>query len=384
MRNICRFFVLLCLIGYVYKCDSQTVIPLEKDGGVYKVPCIVNGLRLKLIFDTGASNVCISQTVASMMLENDYLSVNDIMGSSQSQVADGRIVGNTRINLKKIQIGDKVLTNVEAVVIHGQTAPLLLGQSALKRLGRYSISGENLILGEYTNLSTKNSQTNLSDEAIDQLFKDARDAFKANAFYLALEKYIILNDNGLLSIYGKVLLADCYYFTGNDEKARSVYMSLQSDMESDTSVDVNDLTYLYFQIGRCLQNLGDFDGAILYLEKAKMKTPPFCDNQKRAVIILSECYIKKGEEYRAAHLLDEYIGQYLTYKRIQATDCWDRGIKDEFLADLYYERSLSFLNSTSNYCKYLLIAAAWGSKKAIEGCREFGINYSSKPRNYIY
>ena len=57
-------FFFIYLIG-IY---GQPVIQLEKDGGVFKVPCVVNGLKLKLIFDTGASNVCISQSVALMML----------------------------------------------------------------------------------------------------------------------------------------------------------------------------------------------------------------------------------------------------------------------------------------------------------------------------
>jgi aspartyl protease family protein len=37
---------------------------MQKDGGVYKVPCTVNGLKLEFIFDTGASVVSISLTEA--------------------------------------------------------------------------------------------------------------------------------------------------------------------------------------------------------------------------------------------------------------------------------------------------------------------------------
>ena len=135
---------------FCLNCHSQSVIQLEQDGGVYKIPCVVNGLKLKLIFDTGAANVCISQSIALMMLENDYLSAEDIKGTAQSKVADGRIVDHTIINLKKIQIGNKELSNVEAIVIDGQSVPLLLGQSALKKLGKYSISGDKLILGTET------------------------------------------------------------------------------------------------------------------------------------------------------------------------------------------------------------------------------------------
>jgi len=183
-------FTLTFFFIYLIGIYGQSVIQLEKDGGVFKVPCVVNGLKLKLIFDTGASNVCISQSVALMMLENDYLSANDIKGTAQSQVADGRIVNHTKINLRKIQIGDKVLTNVEAVVIHGQTAPLLLGQSALKRLGRYSLSGDKLILGTESPKPKINPKSNkraveaLSEEDIDQLFQEADNSYDERAYVL--------------------------------------------------------------------------------------------------------------------------------------------------------------------------------------------------------
>ena len=440
--NICRLFVILCLIGHVYMCNSQTIIQLEKDGGVYKVPCVVNGLRLKLIFDTGASNVCISQTVASMMLENDYLSVNDILGTSKTQVADGRIVGNTRINLKKIQIGDKVLTNVEAVVIHGQTAPLLLGQSALKRLGRYSISGDKLVFGIDTPKTTLDKDRNkralykvlieyydmgtfeqfardvedgvkrrklydaikdkclpsgisnfdeftsyllgeyLSDDEIDQLFKDAQEARNAKTYHVALEKYNILNDNGLLNAYGKMSLADCYYFTENYEKARNIYMSILPEIESDISADEYDLANLYFNIGRCLSNMEDYAAAIPYLEKAKLKTSPYSSMQSIAVYFLSRCFEGKGDVYRATAIIDDYISQYLSHKRMRATDCWDKGYRDKFLAELYYNRYLCA--SSGEIEKYLVIAAAWGYEDAIEECNKYMIEFRVKPREYIY
>lgn len=135
-RVIYKLFLLAFLCAMSLTGSAQTTIVMEADGGVYKIPCTINGLRLKMIFDPGASNVCISESVANMMLENDYLTISDIKGKSQSQVADGRIVDHTIINLRKVQLGDKVLTNVEAVVIKGQDAPLLFGQSALKRLFR--------------------------------------------------------------------------------------------------------------------------------------------------------------------------------------------------------------------------------------------------------
>lgn len=45
----------------------------------------------------------------------------------------------TVINLRTVQIGNKILTNVKAAVVHNGEAPLLLGQSALAQFGKVSI-----------------------------------------------------------------------------------------------------------------------------------------------------------------------------------------------------------------------------------------------------
>ncbi len=71
-------FITLWLVSVQLK--SQTII-MEKKGGVYYVPCKVNGLGLKFIFDTGAGDVSISYAEAIFMLKNGYLSESDLGGS---------------------------------------------------------------------------------------------------------------------------------------------------------------------------------------------------------------------------------------------------------------------------------------------------------------
>lgn len=125
---------------------AQVTITMEQDGGVYKVPCVVNGAKMKFIFDTGAATVCLSESMAEYLLNNDYISKDDILGFGSSQVADGRIVDHVKINLKDIEIAGLHLKDVEAVVVEGQRAPLLLGQTAIQRLGKVSIDGNKLII----------------------------------------------------------------------------------------------------------------------------------------------------------------------------------------------------------------------------------------------
>ena len=109
---------------------------MEKQNGVYKISCSVNGAKMKMIFDTGASMVSISQSMANFLYENDYISDSDILGKGTSRTADGSIVDNVVINLKDIEISGLHIKNVQATVISSQNAPLLLGQSAIQKLGR--------------------------------------------------------------------------------------------------------------------------------------------------------------------------------------------------------------------------------------------------------
>ena len=76
---------------------SQIVIEMEKQGNLFAIPCKINGLPIKLLFDTGASGVSISLTEAMFMYKNGYLSDDDIGGTVYVQTANGDIVEDMEI-----------------------------------------------------------------------------------------------------------------------------------------------------------------------------------------------------------------------------------------------------------------------------------------------
>ena len=115
-------------------------------GGTYEVPCTINGLPLKFIFDTGASDVTLSSVEANFMLKNDYLSEKDFKGSRRYLTADGSIANGAVVRIKEVKVGDCTLKNIEASVVKSQRAPLLLGQSALDKFGTITIDNENSTL----------------------------------------------------------------------------------------------------------------------------------------------------------------------------------------------------------------------------------------------
>lgn len=198
---------------------GQTVIEMEPYGGVYRIPCTVNGARMKFIFDTGASNVCISKAIAEYLLDNGYLTKEDIYGVGHSSVADGSIVDHIKIRLKDVEIQGTHLKDVDAIVIDGQNAPLLMGQSAIQKLGMIEIHGKKLIINngtprkrsshitnnpsDYkyidTYLNKEHVLTNLRHNAQSYVKFKRWDESKASEFYSALEIFIKAIDAGRLS-----------------------------------------------------------------------------------------------------------------------------------------------------------------------------------------
>jgi aspartyl protease family protein len=122
-------------------------IQLKEEGGVYKVPVNLNGvMTLDFILDLGASDVSISPDVFLVLVKSGTIASDDYIGSETYQFADGSTAKSAVINLKTLTIGNKVLQNVRASVSKSLDAPLLLGQSAMKKLTNYKIDVENKIL----------------------------------------------------------------------------------------------------------------------------------------------------------------------------------------------------------------------------------------------
>ena len=117
----------------------RTIHMDKGENGLYYVPIRVNGQELKFIFDTGASSICISSLEANLLLKQGQISKDDILGDVQSSIADGSIVHATHINLREVELAGVTLHDVDAIVSDNDSAPLLLGQSAMSRFGSFKV-----------------------------------------------------------------------------------------------------------------------------------------------------------------------------------------------------------------------------------------------------
>lgn len=122
---------------------KSTKISMIERGGVYYIPCKINGKKMEFIFDTGASDITMSLTEALFLFKQGALTDDDFLGIQQYQIANGEIEEGTVVNLKTVEIGNHKLYNVQASIVHNMQAPLLLGQSALNKFGKISIDYNN-------------------------------------------------------------------------------------------------------------------------------------------------------------------------------------------------------------------------------------------------
>jgi predicted aspartyl protease len=127
--------------------DQVNRIKLKDVSGVYELPVTLNGvLTMDFILDLGASDVSISPDVFLVLVKSGTVHDEDFIGSQTYQFADGTTVKSDVINLKSIRIGGKVIENIRASVSKSVNTPLLLGQSAMKKLTNYKIDVEKKVL----------------------------------------------------------------------------------------------------------------------------------------------------------------------------------------------------------------------------------------------
>lgn len=70
---------------------GKTILNMENKNGVKYLWIEVNGLRLKFIFDTGASDICISSAEATVLYRQGTLQREDILDVHYFQDATGKV-----------------------------------------------------------------------------------------------------------------------------------------------------------------------------------------------------------------------------------------------------------------------------------------------------
>ena len=207
MRKIFILFWMFTMYICVH-CNAQEYIQMKKEAsGIYTIPCEVNGLKLRFILDTGASSVVLSLAEATFMIKNGYLTADDFIGMSNAVLADGSISKNAVVKLKEIKVGSLTIKDVRAAIVDNINAPLLLGQSVLSRVGRWSVDGTQLILQDIK------SSENANWAKVETKAKEYLDALDAASALSIIRPFMKAGNRSALLMYVENL---CVISTMND------------------------------------------------------------------------------------------------------------------------------------------------------------------------
>ena len=265
--------MIICVISSF----GQATISMEKNDGVFYIPGKVNGLPLKFIFDTGASNVYISITEALFMLKNDYISEKDFGGISYAQVADGSIVENTEVILREIEVAGIKLNNVKAYVSNSLNAPLLFGQSAIQQLGSIQISGDKLIISNGSDLTSNEKAFSLYQRS----YQESEAGNYDNAIKLSEEALGLCSDKQLRALLYDNIAYAYYHSNRKDDAIYALNAALGEDIMCEQPA--YNLGVYYFEMGEITKALRALN---IFIERHK-------DTQNKD--LLAAVYAYKGD-----------------------------------------------------------------------------------------
>jgi len=121
-------------------------IPLISYGGTFVVPVLINEtIKLNFTIDSGAADVSIPADVVGTLQRTGTLQQSDFAGEHEYQLADGTTIKSATFNIKSLRVGSIVVENVRGSV-SPPSGQLLLGQTFLTRLPRWSIDNERHVL----------------------------------------------------------------------------------------------------------------------------------------------------------------------------------------------------------------------------------------------
>lgn len=382
-KKMKKQILLLLVLMMSIVASAQVTIQMEKESGVYKVPCTVNGVKMKFIFDTGAATVSMSQTMAQLLLDGEYLSATDIKGTGKSVLADGSIVNHAIVNLRDVEIGGMHIHNIEATVIEGQNAPLLLGQTAISELGRVSIDGNKLVIHAADN--------GLTQKQIEQLEEQAKRYISAGSFAAAIESLVRIDEAVGLTEYGLKNL--CYCYSQNDQVELCIQTCRRWLNEYEISGDNVNKQMIYEFLADAYFGYNEYDKAILWYQKEldmlenKIPSSYYSTNTnlRNSSITcvynyLGICYCGLNNYYQSELNFKKSLKLRCDFLKVKSEDVIGGKVKDDDLGLYLFNYAFFYYDQKkdSDGDEIMKMAALCGNQDAIDFCRKYNISYQTK------
>ncbi|KGN86694.1 retropepsin-like aspartic protease family protein [Porphyromonas gulae] len=140
------------IIAKVSLSEEKVLVPFRRtESGLAEVQVSLNGIPFNMIWDTGASVTCISLLELQKLAKEDKISLDDYVGPTMSEIADGSTTKSAVFTIKEIFIQAKdnkhlILRDVAAMVSPNTKAPLLIGQNVISHLPKHSFNEFNEVI----------------------------------------------------------------------------------------------------------------------------------------------------------------------------------------------------------------------------------------------
>ncbi len=363
--------LLTLLVTLIYTfCFGQKVILLTKQNGIYTIPCSINGIKRSLVFDTGASTITISMQLAELLYRSGKLSDSDIKGYGRSQTASGHIVDNMGIILKDVEISGLHLKNVDAVVIEGQNVPLLLGLSAIQKLGKVTLQGNRLIIN--SSILTNSQLVEIRNKIESNIFKEEYSS--AITLLKRIESQEAMEENDMFN------LALCFCYSKDYNKAL-IYCQQWMGLYKDTN-RLHEAEVCYMMGISYMELKSHYDADYWFANAIRLVGLNAVERTSSDdANILSRYFDIKATNYSKAKAYENSEEAYdiaIQY-RMRALgftyeDLFANKVKDEIMGELLYVLSLineTKLNKKEHARRYMIMSALCGNQKAIEYYERF-------------
>ncbi|WP_052670539.1 YARHG domain-containing protein [Draconibacterium sediminis] len=119
--------------------NAQKLIYMAKINNIYHVPMRVNNIDMFFIIDEHKDAISISLEEVLFMYKEGSLSEDDIFGTKDFSLANGKIKNDTKIILRELCIGNIILKNIGATIVDDIEAPMLVGKSFLENFSQFTV-----------------------------------------------------------------------------------------------------------------------------------------------------------------------------------------------------------------------------------------------------
>lgn len=361
------FLFLMLLLPFCI--NAQKVIQMENVNGVYRIACSVNGAKMKMIFDTGASTVSLSETMANFLYDNGYISKEDVLGTSKSQTADGSIHDNVVINIKDIEISGMHLKNVQATVISSQNAPLLLGQTAIQKLGHISLDGDKLIINDY--------EGDYSDEQIEKMGIEAEKQFNEEHYFSVINILSKIVDYDVLTTSGYYLLIASYAQTKQYEECIKYGKKWERIAKDEEPTDYTASNYFF--IATALAMTDREKESIPYMEKAASIDEKLGNPVGSEYTSIAFAYMKDDVNMALKYYKKALKAYFETYKTSEE-EINSKGIDNQDIGKCLYLYALAlYLKRDITSGDYIVaLSAKCNYEESIQYCYRNNISFKTR------